>query len=156
MKKIIRDHKIVQDTWHILDITTETWKQLPATTQIIVPFDLWQTEHSNLLNYFTGGIGVTLENTTEPETISALDCISLLTIDFPLFSDGRGYSLARILREQLHYCGELRAVGDVLHDQLFYLSRCGFNAFDLKPHVNIEHALQAFNSFSRTYQPATA
>ncbi len=156
MKKIIKDRHIIEDSWHTLDIAAEQWQSLSATRSIIVPCTLWQSDYMALLAYFQSGVGVALENITEPDTIPALDKIALLTIDFPLFNDGRGYSLARILREQFYYTGELRAVGDVLHDQLFYLARCGFNAFDLKPHVNIEHALLAFNSFSRVYQPASA
>ncbi len=154
MKKIIKDRRIVEDAWRLLE-AEENWQSLPATAQIIVPFEQWQTDYESLLAHFTQGVGVALENTVEPETIVQLEKIALITIHFPMFNDGRGYSLARILREQLQYAGEIRAVGDVLRDQLFYLARCGFNAFDLKPHENmeLEQVLSAFSSFSKVYQP---
>ena len=62
--------------------------------------------------------------------------------------------MARILREQYHFNGELRAVGDVLPDQLFYMKRCGFDAYQLRADKNIEEALCSLNDFSVSYQAA--
>jgi uncharacterized protein (DUF934 family) len=73
-------------------------------------------------------------------------------VNFPHFADGRGYSIARLLRERYGYEGELRAVGDVLRDQIFYLSRCGFDAFLLREDQDPADALAAFNDFSEAYQ----
>ena len=84
-----------------------------------------------------------------------LSKLALLTVDFPKFTDGRGYSIARLLRDRLKYKGELRAVGHgVLTDQLFYMARVGFNAFELVEGKSVDHALAALDSFSVTYQAA--
>ena len=73
-------------------------------------------------------------------------------VNFPSFTDGRGYSVARLLRERHGYQGELRAVGDVQRDQLFYLARCGFDAFLLRDGLDAQEALSALHDFSEAYQ----
>jgi uncharacterized protein (DUF934 family) len=73
-------------------------------------------------------------------------------VNVPKLTDGRGYSIARLLRERLGYRGELRAVGDISRDQLFYLSRVGFDAFLLRDGEDAEEALAALNDFSEAYQ----
>lgn len=75
-----------------------------------------------------------------------------ISINFPKFSDGRGYSAARLLRERYGYTGELRAVGDVLIDQLFFMKRCGFDTFALRDDQEVDVALAAFGTFSVCYQ----
>ena len=75
-----------------------------------------------------------------------------ISINFPKFSDGRGYSAARLLRERYDYTGELRAVGDVLIDQLFFMKRCGFDTFALRDDQEVDVALAAFGTFSVCYQ----
>jgi uncharacterized protein (DUF934 family) len=75
-----------------------------------------------------------------------------ISINFPKFSDGRGYSTARLLRERYGYTGELRAVGDVLIDQLFFMKRCGFDTFALRDDQEVDVALAAFSTFSVCYQ----
>lgn len=78
--------------------------------------------------------------------------LSLIAVNFPVFTDGRGYSTARLLRERHGYRGELRAVGDVLRDQLYFLRRCGFDAFALRADQDAEAALRAFDDYSVSYQ----
>jgi len=80
----------------------------------------------------------------------------LVTIAFPAFVDGRGYSLAVLLRTRAHWTGDLRAVGDVLHDQLHYLRRVGFTSFALRADRDAEAALAAFTEFSDSYQASVA
>ena len=77
-------------------------------------------------------------------------------VNFPSFTDGRGYSIARLLRERYGYEGELRAVGDVQRDQLYYLSRCGFDAFLLREGEDAEEAIAALQDFSDAYQSSVA
>ena len=84
-----------------------------------------------------------------------LERVERVALLFPTFADGRAYSLARLLRERHGFAGELRAVGEVLRDQLFYMWRCGFNAFELAPGVDPEEALTAWQDFTVSYQPAT-
>ena len=77
---------------------------------------------------------------------------TVIAVDFPKFSDGRGYSIAFNLRARLGYTGELRAIGDVLRDQLFYMQRVGFDAFAPRPDRKIEDALKGLSDFSEVYQ----
>lgn len=81
-----------------------------------------------------------------------LDRLPLIAVHFPVFTDGRGYSVARLLRDRHGYRGELRAVGDVLRDQLYFLRRCGFDAFALRADQDPERALQALEDYSVSYQ----
>lgn len=81
-----------------------------------------------------------------------LDRIKLVEVNFPVFGDGRGYSAARILREA-GYTGELRAVGDVLIDQLAYLRRCGFDSFAPEHPLNAADAEAALARYPEVYSP---
>jgi uncharacterized protein (DUF934 family) len=83
-----------------------------------------------------------------------VDKLPLIALYFPKFADGRNYSSARLLKERFDFKGELRAEGDILRDQLFYLSRCGFDTFELKEGQNVEQALKGFRDFSDVYQSA--
>lgn len=80
-----------------------------------------------------------------------LDRLALIEVNFPSFADGRGYSAARILREA-GYEGELRAVGDVLIDQLSHMRRCGFDAFAPDKPLDEEDARRAFATWENVYQ----
>ena len=76
-------------------------------------------------------------------------------MNFPKFTDGRGYTTARLLRERYAYRGEIRAIGDVLRDQLFSYQRVGFDAFALRADKDPVDALKAFEEFSEVYQAST-
>ena len=102
-----------------------------------------------------GALGVRLSPTDDPALLANdLDKLALIAVEFPAFADGRGYSAATLLRERYGYKGELRAVGDVLRDQVFLLSRVGFTTFALREDQNVDKALAAFNDFSSYYQHA--
>lgn len=88
------------------------------------------------------------------ELLPHLGRIALVEVNFPVFGDGRGYSAAQILREA-GYEGELRAVGDVLIDQLAYLRRCGFDAFAPDTPLDTEDAEAAFARWEHIYQHTT-
>lgn len=93
-------------------------------------------------------------NSDETADLIAEDCkkFARIDIDFPKFADGRGYSAARLLRERYDYQGELRSVGDVLIDQLFFMARCGFTSFALRDDQVLDDAINAFASFTVCYQ----
>ncbi len=94
-----------------------------------------------------------LEPADDPASVAdRLQAVARVEVNFPSFTDGRGYSIARLLRERYGYRGELRAVGDVQRDQLYYLSRCGFDAFLLREDAGAGDALAAFDDFSEAYQ----
>ncbi|MFX7739746.1 DUF934 domain-containing protein, partial [Acinetobacter baumannii] len=84
-----------------------------------------------------------------PEELKGqLDSFKVVAVDFPKFADGRGYSIAYNLRARLGYTGELRAIGDVLRDQLFYMQRVGFDAFAVRADKNIHDAVKGLTDFS--------
>ena len=94
-----------------------------------------------------------LEPADDPALLAgALAHLRVIAVNFPKYGDGRGYSIARLLRERHGYQGELRAVGDVQRDQLYYLSRCGFDAFLLREDAGAGDALAALEDFSEAYQ----
>ena len=83
-----------------------------------------------------------------------LEFFTLIALNFPVFTDGRHFSSARLLRERYAYSGEIRAIGDVLRDQLFYMQRCGFDAYAIRPDRCPVDALQSLSELSVTYQAA--
>ncbi|HEX7025873.1 MAG TPA: DUF934 domain-containing protein, partial [Gammaproteobacteria bacterium] len=102
-----------------------------------------------------GQLGVTIGGgVSVDEIIDDLSHFDLVAVRFPEFRDGRGYSYARLLRERYGFKGEIRAVGNVLRDQLFYMERCGINAFEVQEDRDINDALKAFYELTVRYQPA--
>jgi uncharacterized protein (DUF934 family) len=100
------------------------------------------------------GPAVALANTDDVNELQPeLASLTLITLRFPRFSDGRAYSQARLLRERLGYRGELRAAGDVLQDQLPFLLRCGFDSFESDQKGFGEALARARTLFSVVYQP---
>ena len=98
---------------------------------------------------------LTLQPTDDPGAAQVAG-LQVVAINFPKFGDGRGYSLAKLLRERYRYKGELRAVGEVARDNLFYLRQCGFDAFALRDGEDALEALAAFRDFSEPYQGSVA
>lgn len=93
--------------------------------------------------------GVWLGPGDDPEVLLPdLPTLPLVAVHFPVFTDGRGYTTARLLRGRCCYRGELRAFGDVLRDQVYFLARCGFDALSLRPDQSPEAALQALGDYS--------
>jgi len=154
MQRLIKNGAVVNDSWHVLD-KDATLDGLPNSDSIIVPLALW-LEHSHALKARDGGLGVWLDSDEEVESIAGeLDQFQVIALNFPVFSDGRNYSNARLLRDRYQYQGEVRAIGDVLRDQLFFMQRCGFDAFALRADRNAEEALESLKDFSNCYQAAT-
>lgn len=94
-----------------------------------------------------------------PNTIDLASCITeaivsspVIAVEFPTFVDGRGFSIARLFRERFGFQGELRAVGYIIRDQLCYLTRCGFNAFELSDEEDLSTALASIKDFTEFYQ----
>lgn len=100
---------------------------------------------------------VVLQPADDPAALAdRLAAIKVIAINFPRFGDGRGYSIARLLRERYGYKGELRAIGEVARDQLHAMAQCGFDAFQLREGEDPQAALAAFGDFSDTYQATAA
>lgn len=100
--------------------------------------------------------GVRLGPADEPAEIEPyLSELRLIEIDFPKYTDGRGYSQAQLIRRRYGYTGELRAVGHVLRDQVFYMHRSGFDAFETR-RATVSEVVEALGEFSAAYQPAVS
>lgn len=145
--KVVKQRQIVEDDWHFVTDGE------PAGSHAIVSLDRWNSERQELMAG-AAQVGVVLRSNQSPDDIADRDRVALIAVDFPAFTDGRGYSTARMLRGRLAYKGEIRAVGDVMRDQMFLMSRCGIDSFAVKAGKDIEKALSAFDDFSVKYQAA--
>jgi uncharacterized protein (DUF934 family) len=143
MPRLIKDDGIIEDRWLALCADSAS----PVAGQICT-LDQWQQ-----LTDKTGS-AVQLEPGQEPTVlVGYLDQIALIVINFPVFTDGRGFSYARNLRAH-GYRGELRAGGHFIRDQLTYLRRCGFDAFQMADESDLESALASLADFTEFYQAA--
>jgi uncharacterized protein (DUF934 family) len=158
MAQLIKNRTVAVDPWKTLELaegeTPET-VTLPAG-EVIFPFAVWQARKAEIISCHKR-IGLLLTPDDRVEDVAAdLDYFVVIAIHFPKFVDGRGYSTAALLRQRYHYQGELRAVGDILHDQLFFLKRVGFDAWALKDGKSAEFAIAAgFTPFAEPYQGST-
>lgn len=151
--RVIKDNQVVEDKWQIYD-ESALESELPSG-DIILPFRFWQSNREKLLSRKNGELGLLINGEDDVEELADdLEHFAVIAIDFPAFKDGRGYSQARILRDHYNYSGDLRAVGDVLRDQLYFMQRCGISSFLIKENRDIEDALSAFSDFSVKYQTA--
>jgi len=153
MREIIKDKAIVADDWTVLRLTeneTPDAVSVPAG-KVIIPLKVWLLQRESLLN--RSDIAVWFSSDEQAKELKEdITRFSLLAVDFPKFADGRGYSIAYNLRSRLNFTGELRAIGDVLRDQLFYMQRVGFNAFATREDKNIQDAIKGLTDFSEKYQ----
>ena len=149
MTRIIRRHAIVEDGWTLsLDGAAHT----PAG--LIVPLARWRAERELLLAS-AAAIGVLLPNTEDVEAIyPQIADRPLIALQFPTFTDGRALTQAVLLRNRLGFAGELRALGDVVRDLVFWLGRCGFDAIVPRPDQDLEACRGALDELSVAYQPA--
>ena len=150
--RVIKDNRLIDDRWQRIARMDDD-HALPAG-DVIVPFHYWQAHREALLTRGSN-IGVCINGDIETEELAGdLDHFPLIALEFPAFTDGRCYSHARLLRDRYGYRGELRAVGDVLRDQLFFMRRCGIDSFELRNDKDIEDALRAFSEITVRYQAA--
>lgn len=130
-----------------------TITDLPAG-DISVPLAFWLENKADLLAR-EGAVAVQLAAADFAENVADdLADIAAVVLPFETYVDGRSYSHAYLLRTRFNYTGEIRAVGDVHHDHLNFLARCGVDAFELPEGENLDVACQAFESFSEIYQPS--
>ena len=116
------------DSWQVFDGTAGV---MPEGADVLVSLDVWRAQGA-LLKGHSARLGLLLSPPDDVKSVASdLVNFELVAVHFPKFTDGRGYSTARLLRERLGWQGELRATGDVLRDQLFLMARCGFDSFAL-------------------------
>src|SRR5438309_1775682 len=105
MPPLIKDRAVISDRWTLLR-DAKTFDDIPAGVAVIVPLALWQTERTAFLA--RGDVGVWLAPTDDPAAIAGdLAALPVVAVDFPKFTDGRGYSVARLLRDRYGFTGEL-------------------------------------------------
>lgn len=132
---------------------------LAPDADVIVPLARLEAEPALLDRRGRTGVRLPSDRGLDP-VLPALPRLALVAIEFPKHTDGRGYSLARLLRERHGFAGEIRAVGNVLRDNLLFMHRCGFDAFELDPKygpggLDPASALAAFAELDVYYQAAS-
>lgn len=158
MAKLIKNRDIVANDWTVLvleDGEDPAAAKLPFGN-VLVPLSVWKARRWDLVQRELNGaghrLGVWLSPKDDVAEIAAdLADLSAIGVYFPVAGDGRGYSIAALLRSRYGYRGELHALGAVERDYLHFLQRVGFDVFDVK---NPETAVASFDDFSEAYQPA--
>lgn len=147
---LIKNGRFAENTYtHVAD-----GEALPQGA-IVVSLKRWQAERETLAAR-NAPLGVRLTSDQSPEALGAdVNHFALIELEFPKFRDGRGYSWARILRQRQNFTGEIRAVGDVLRDQWLFMSRCGVDAFEVRPGTRLEDFRAALAEQTVFYQPAS-
>ena len=152
---LIKNRKHAADPWKLLEAGAQgELPFVPATGDVIVPLAVWRAQRESL-RAREGRLGVWLAGEHDPaEIVADLAHFQVVAVHFKNFNDGRGYSIGQLLRRRYGWDGELRAIGEVRRDHVFYLARCGFDAIALPEDEDLETALQAFGDFSERYQAA--
>ena len=150
MPKIINKDKIVDDKWVVLPKNYSG--NLPENQLSLAPMKYWLENKESIR---IAVLGLWIDSDEDVEALGEdANQFPLIAVNFPSFTDGRGFSTARLLRERFGYSGQLRAIGNPNRDQLFYLKRCGFDSFVLPEGTDLEAALESLKDFSVTYQNA--
>jgi len=148
MPKIIKDGVVVDDQWQLIGDECES---IPDGA-VIVSLSVWESHKATLSQ--RDELGLWLDSDQPPSSINDdIAQFGVVAINFPAFADGRGFTYGRELREQYKYTGEIRAIGEFMRDQLFYLKRCGFNAFALQGY-DLDEAVNSLGDFTESYQAA--
>lgn len=146
--QLIKDKSIIEDQQQFIADD----QPLPNDGDITVSLGRWLKDRNTLLNH-KGKLGVRLEpSDATAEIAEDLKKLALVEVNFPVYTDGRAFSHAQLVRDRYQYQGEIRAVGEFMADQVFYLSRVGVNAFQLPDPAQLPVALNTLNDFSRSYQ----
>ena len=150
---LIKNNALVADEWIVLRLKEGEAADsvtVPAG-KVIVPLPVWNCQHEALQG--RKELGVWLASFERAEDIpDDIHRFPVIGVDFHKYTDGRGYTLAYRLRKQMGFRGELRAMGDVLRDQLFYLKRVGFDSFAVREDKDAAAAMAGFADFSLSYQ----
>ena len=146
MQKLIKDNAIVDDNW----LLVEGDENAPAGQPVVLPLARWLALPEGQRS--SGDTAPWIDSGEEfEEYLEALKQAPMIVLNFPGFMDGRNFSAAEILRRE-GFDGELRAVGYLIQDQLFFLKRCGFDSVQLREGTDLEAALASLEDFSVNYQ----
>jgi uncharacterized protein (DUF934 family) len=153
---IIKNKAVVNDEWDVLRLDENDTPEsvVVPSGRVIVPLKVWHAQRDTLQHRADVGVWFASDERAE-DLQNDVQKFAVIAVDFPKFADGRGYSIAYHLRVRLGYRGELRAIGDVLRDQMFYMQRVGFDAFAPRADKDIHEALKGLSDFSVTYQASS-
>lgn len=148
MPTLIKDGRVISDEWTVRDEITDNAVAprtiVPAAYAVLNAETLFATDRE---------IGVWLAGDAEPAEIAPLlKKVPLIAIRFAALNDGRGLSLAVLLRTRYGFTGELRAIGEVHEDVLHYMHRCGIDSYQLPDGHDPTVALAAMKSLTDFYQ----
>jgi uncharacterized protein (DUF934 family) len=120
----------------------------------IVSLARFQKERDTLLTR-NAPLGVQLKSSENPQLLGEdVQRFSVIVLEFPVFRDGRAFSWARMLRERLHFTGEIRGTGHFLYDQINYMKRVGFDAWNVAEGFSLEQFQRALTEITNVYQPS--
>jgi uncharacterized protein (DUF934 family) len=129
-------------------------KAFPEEKGVIVTLARFQGEKANLFAHHTR-VGVRLASNENPQVLKAdLPRLAVIVLEFPKFRDGRAFSWARMLRTRFGYQGEIRAAGDFLFDQIAFMARTGFDAWEVRQDFTLDDFRRAMGEITAPYQPA--
>lgn len=147
---LVKDGRLAEDTW--VRLTDDA--PLPVRGGIIVSLERLLREEDEL-RMREDGVGVVFGSSEHPELAARqLPWLRLVALEFPSFTDGRAYSYARILKARYGFSGEIRAIGQVLRDQVAFMVRCGFTSFEITDRYSVSDICSAIDEISLTYQGA--
>jgi uncharacterized protein (DUF934 family) len=144
--QIIKDRQVINNSWSYITDDAEL-----TTGDKVVSLARWQQDKQKLLDSGNCGIRITPADSLD-DIIADLGKINLIELDFPEFADGRLFSKAWLLRARYQYQGEIRAIGNFMPDQVFYLARVGVNAFCPEKPEELSQVLACLNDFTVFYQ----
>jgi uncharacterized protein (DUF934 family) len=147
---LIKNGRFVEDPFYFVP----DGKAYPDEKGVIVTLARFQGERDTLFAHHSL-VGVRLASNENPQVLkSDLPRLAVIVLEFPKFRDGRAFSWARMLRTRFHYKGEIRATGDFLLDQLAFMARTGFDAFEVPGGFALEKFIAAMGEISSPYQPS--
>lgn len=140
---------IFHDKWKIIN----NFENITSLTgSVIIPLDILLKSDKSFLSGFES-VGVKLYVDSEPEELlEYINLLEIICIYFPTFKDGRGFSLARILRDKYSFKGDLRAIGDVLLDQASFLFRVGFSTINFTQNHSLQDFEESIKRYHAVYQ----
>ena len=157
MPKLIKDGELIENNWQLIDKEADLEEiSFKGDDKYIVPLTLW-LENKEFLSQQQTNIGIWFDSDESPSSLEEdANSFPVIALNFPVFRDGRSFSHAAILRQQLNFTGDLRAMGDVQRDQLSYMLSCGFSSFLVPEGADEALLLTGFHDFSENYQSTVA
>lgn len=149
---VIKDHCFIEDTWVYYEPDLTPSKHVKGV--------IFTLQNFTACSHYVPKdfkLGIKLANHDSVLSISKhINTLNLISLEFPAFSDGRAFSQAQSLRQQLGYNGEIRATGNVLVDQYSFMLQCGFDSFEVPGNTKIEQWKAAARIIPATYTPSQA